>query len=114
VLCVSGYVCLHRNRALQQNETRSGADDSRDVSPAVAAVYFTGLLEFMGAVGLLLPRFRSVAGICLMVLLIAIFPANVSAAMKGTTLAGKPATALWLRAPTQALFIGVLWWSTRP
>jgi uncharacterized membrane protein len=77
-------------------------------------VYFTGLLEFMGAVGLLLPRFRSVAGICLMVLLIAIFPANVSAAMKGTTLAGKPATALWLRAPTQALFIGVLWWSTRP
>jgi DoxX-like family len=37
-------------------------------------VYFTGLLEFMGAVGLLLPRFRSVAGICLIVLLIAIFP----------------------------------------
>jgi uncharacterized membrane protein len=77
-------------------------------------VYFTGLLEFMGAVGLLLPRFRSVTGICLIVLLIAIFPANVSAAMKGTTLAGKPATGLWLRAPMQALFIGVLWWSTRP
>ena len=49
-------------------------------------VYFTGLLEFMGAVGLLLPRFRSVAGICLIVLLISIFPANVSAAMKGTML----------------------------
>jgi len=64
-------------------------------------VYFTGLLEFMGAVGLLLPRFRSVAGICLIVLLIAIFPANVSAAMKGTTLAGKPVTGLWLRAPMQ-------------
>ena len=77
-------------------------------------VYFTGLLEFMGAVGLLLPRFRSVAGIGLIVLLIAIFPANVSAAMKGTTLAGKPATALWLRAPMQALFLGMLWWSTRP
>lgn len=77
-------------------------------------VYFTGLLEFMGAVGLLLPRFRSGAGIYLIVLLIAIFPANVSAAMKGTTLAGKPATALWLRAPMQALFIGMLLWSTRP
>lgn len=33
-------------------------------------VYFTGILEFMGAVGLLLPRFRWLAGICLIALLI--------------------------------------------
>jgi uncharacterized membrane protein len=77
-------------------------------------VYFTGVLEFMGAVGLLLPRFRSAAGIGLVALLIAMFPANVNAALKGATLAGKPATALWLRAPMQGLFIGMLWWSTRP
>ena len=77
-------------------------------------VYFTGVLEFMGAAGLLLPRFRSPAGICLIALLIVLFPANVNAAMKGTTLAGKPATPLWLRTPMQLLFIGLLWWSTRP
>ena len=77
-------------------------------------IYFTGVLEFMGAVGLLLPRFRALAGICLIALLIAMFPANVNAALKKTTLAGKPATPLWLRAPMQALFIGLLWWSTRP
>jgi len=53
------------------------------------------------------------AGICLIALLIVLFPANVNAAMKGTTLAGKPATPLWLRAPMQVLFIGLLWWSTR-
>ena len=76
-------------------------------------VYFTGVLEFMGAVGLLLPRFRSLAGICLVALLMVMFPANVKAALKGTTLAGKPATPLWLRAPMQVLFIGLLWWSTR-
>ena len=77
-------------------------------------IYFTGILEFMGVIGLLLPRFRSLAGVCLIALLIAMFPANVNAALKGTTLAGKPATALWLRAPMQLVFIGLLWWSTRP
>jgi uncharacterized membrane protein len=76
-------------------------------------VYFTGILEFMGAAGLLLPRFRSLAGICLIVLLIALFPANVNAAMTGATLAGKPPTRLWLRAPMQLLLIGLLWWSSR-
>jgi uncharacterized membrane protein len=76
-------------------------------------VYFTGVLEFMGAVGLLLPRFRSLAGICLIALLIAMFPANVNASLKGTMLAGKAATPLWLRAPMQLLFIVLLWWSTR-
>jgi uncharacterized membrane protein len=77
-------------------------------------IYFTGTLEFMGVIGLLLPRFRPLAGICLIALLIAMFPANVNAALKGTTLAGKPATALWLRAPMQLVFVGLLWWSTRP
>lgn len=76
-------------------------------------VYFTGVLEFAGAAGLMLPRFRPLAGNCLIVLLIVMFPANVNAAMKGTTVAGKPATPLWLRVPMQVLFIGLLWWSTR-
>ena len=75
-------------------------------------VYVTGVLEFMGAAGLLVPRFRSLAGICLILLLIALFPANVNAALKGTTLRGKPATPLWLRAPMQLLFIGLLWWAS--
>ena len=39
-------------------------------------VYFT-VLEFAGAVGLLIPGFRRTAGICLIVLLIVMFPANV-------------------------------------
>jgi uncharacterized membrane protein len=80
---------------------------------ALLLVYFTGVLEFMGAAGLLVPRFRSLAGVCLILMLIAMFPANVNAALKGKTLRGKPATPLWLRAPMQLLFIGLLWWTSQ-
>ena len=55
-----------------------------DVFPRpMLLIYLTGVLEFMGAVGLLLPRFRSLAGICLIALLIVMFPANVNAALEG-------------------------------
>jgi uncharacterized membrane protein len=76
-------------------------------------VYITGALEILGAAGLLLPRFRSLAGICLILLLVGMFTANVNAALKGVTLLGKPPMALWLRIPMQILFIGLLWWATK-
>jgi len=76
-------------------------------------VYTTGVLELLGAAGLVLPEFRRVAGICLIALLIGMFIANVNAAQKGVTLCGKPPTPLWLRAPMQILFGVLLWWSTR-
>jgi uncharacterized membrane protein len=76
-------------------------------------VYITGVLELLGAAGLVLPQFRRLAGICLIALLIGMFIANVNAAQKGVTLRGKPPTPLWLRAPMQILLIALLWWSTR-
>jgi len=76
-------------------------------------VYVTGILELLGAAGLLLPAFRRLAGICLIALLVGMFVANINAAQKGVTLHGKPPTPLWLRAPMQILFIALLWWSTR-
>jgi uncharacterized membrane protein len=75
-------------------------------------VYITGICEFLGAAGLLIPKFRALAGICLVLLLIGMFTANVNAALKGVTLAGKPVTALWLRTPMQILFIGLVWWAS--
>lgn len=77
----------------------------------LAVVSLTGLLEIAGALGILLPRTRRAAGIGLFLLLLAMFPANVSAARRGVTLRGEPATALLLRAPLQALFLGVIWWT---
>ena len=76
-------------------------------------VYITGVLALLGAVGLMLPAFHTLAGICLIALLVGIFIANVNAAQRGVTLRGKPPTPLWLRAPMQILFIALLWWSTR-
>jgi uncharacterized membrane protein len=79
----------------------------------MAMVHFTGVCELGRAIGLLLPRFRVVAGLCLIALLIAMFPANVKAAREKLTVAGKPATPLWLRLPMQLGFIGLIWWASR-
>jgi uncharacterized membrane protein len=76
-------------------------------------VYLTGVFEFLGAAGLLVSKLRSVAGICLIVLLMAMFSANVRAARERLNLRGKPATALWLRVPMQVVFIGMIGWASR-
>lgn len=79
----------------------------------MAVIYFTGALEFLGALGLLLPRLHAPAAVCLMLLLVAMFPANIKAARERLTLGGRAATPLWLRLPLQLLLIGLLWWSSR-
>jgi uncharacterized membrane protein len=73
----------------------------------------TGVLEVLGAVGLLVPATRSLAGIGLILLLVAMFPANVAAARKGVPLRGKPPTPLPLRLSLQLVFIGTTWWATQ-
>ena len=79
---------------------------------ALWMIYLTGLLEAMGALGLLMPRFRRAAAWGLLVLLVGLFPANVYAALNGLTLGGSAVTPLWLRAPLQVFWIAVLWWTT--
>jgi uncharacterized membrane protein len=76
-------------------------------------VYFTGICEIAGAVGLLLPESRRAAAHALIAFFLAVLPANIHAARAGVTLRGKPATSLWLRIPMQVLFIAVAFWSTR-
>jgi uncharacterized membrane protein len=77
-------------------------------------VTLTGVLEALAAVGILVPASRKFAGIGLVLLLLAMLPANVSAALRGVTLRGQPATALWLRVPMQLVFIAVAWWTSQP
>ncbi|MGC1968236.1 MAG: DoxX family protein, partial [Candidatus Acidiferrales bacterium] len=79
---------------------------------AMAMVYFTGVCEIAGAIGMLIPRTRTAAGVCLILLLIAMFPANVKAAREKLNVAGRPATPLVPRAVIQIVFIGLVWWST--
>jgi uncharacterized membrane protein len=80
----------------------------------LSIVTFTGILEIAGAIGLMIPRFRTAAAYCFIALLAAMFLANVHAARAGVTLRGKPVTPLWLRAPMQLLFIALLWWTAQP
>lgn len=74
-------------------------------------IYFTGLCEIAGAIGLLVPNVRQAAGLALIVFFIVVFPANVKAARTGVGLGGKRPTPLWLRASMQVLFIVLTWWS---
>ena len=74
-------------------------------------IYLAGLFEVAGAVGLLIPRTRRLAGICLVLLLVAMFPANVNAVLNGIPLGGNAPTPLWVRAPKQLLYVGMVWWT---
>jgi uncharacterized membrane protein len=77
----------------------------------LALIYFTGICEVAGAIGLVLPYSRQAAGIALIAFFILVFPANVKAARSGVGMGGKRATPLWLRASMQVLFIALTWWS---
>ena len=77
-------------------------------------VHLTGVLEVLGAVGLLVPVTRFFSGLGLVLLLVAMFPANVHAARKGIQLRGKVPTPLWLRGPMQLFFIGMTLWVAWP
>jgi uncharacterized membrane protein len=74
-------------------------------------VTFTGICEILGAIGLLVPRTRRLAAVALILLLLAVLPANIHAAQAGVTLGGQPVTPLVPRVTLQALFIALLWWS---
>ncbi len=68
-------------------------------------VTVTGALELAGAVGLLLPATARLVAGCLALLMLAMFPANVSAARRALTLGGRPVTPLPARTVLQGVFL---------
>ena len=89
---------------------RGRTDLIRMVPPAFPAIIITitGVLEILGAVGLLIPITTRAAAVCLAILLVAMFPANIRAAREHLTMLGRPATGLVLRSVMQVVFIGAL------
>jgi uncharacterized membrane protein len=75
-------------------------------------IYLAGVFEIAGAVGLLIPQTRRLAGVCLVLLLVALFPANVNAIINEIPLGGNPPTPLGIRAPMQLLYVGMIWWTS--
>jgi uncharacterized membrane protein len=73
-------------------------------------VTLTGIAELAGAIGLL-TAWAPLAAYGLMLLLVAMFPANIYAARIDHRIGGRPHTRMTLRAPLQLLWIGLLWWA---
>jgi len=81
-----------------------------------ALVLVSGLFEFLGGVGVLVPRTRRFAAWGLVALYVAVFPANLNMAIHQIQLEPGgtfPVWAMWLRLPFQALFIAWAYWFTR-
>ena len=77
-------------------------------------IYLSGILEILGAIGLQIPRFRKFSAWGLILLLIAVFPANINAAVNDirTEVAfGIGSWYLWVRLLFQPVFIWWVWWS---
>jgi uncharacterized membrane protein len=82
-----------------------------------ALVMISGVFETLGGIGLLIPRVRWIAGVGLVLLYLAVFPANINMAVNHISLfPDKPIEpwALWARLPLQALFIWNAWWLRKP
>lgn len=77
-----------------------------------ALVAASGAAEILGGIGLLVPRLRRVAGVWLIAVLVAVFPANVELLRLYRLRGVSPPVELllWLRLPLQGVLI---WWAWR-
>jgi uncharacterized membrane protein len=76
----------------------------------LALIYISGVAEILGGLGVLRPATRKLAGWGLIILLVAVFPANIYAAVHGV---GSIASwILWARLPFQIVFIAWVYWSS--
>lgn len=69
------------------------------------AVTLTGVAEILGAVGLLIPALAPLAGTALLVLMIAMFPANIHAAQEQLSIGGRTAMGVLPRGVMQLAFL---------
>lgn len=76
-------------------------------------VYLSGAIEILLGLSLLMVRIRRWAAWGIILLLIAIFPANIYHLTSGGAGLGTSLWVLWVRLPFQLLFIGWAYWYTR-
>ena len=83
----------------------------RDNAKRLVAI--SGVAEIAGGVGVLLPRMRRLAGLGLVALLAAVFPANLHMARNPGEYRRIPRSALYARLPLQPLMMRWAWRATR-
>jgi uncharacterized membrane protein len=70
----------------------------------------SGAAEILGGAGILLPPIRVWAGWGIVLLLVAVFPANLNVALHGWKGYNIAAWLLWARLPFQPLLIALVYW----
>ncbi len=73
-------------------------------------VWFTGLSEIAGAIGLMIPRLQKAAGIGLALYAICVFPANINHALNQIDVGGLPKS-WWYHGPRFVLQPILVWWA---
>ncbi len=76
-------------------------------------VQISGFFEVLGGAGLLVPRVRRAAGLGLVALYVAVFPANINMVIHPELGGNVPVWALWLRLPFQIAFIMLALWVSK-
>lgn len=76
----------------------------------IEIIYITGILEFLGAVGVWIPPLTKLTGFLLIVMLIGLVPANIYSALNRVEFGGHSAGPVYLliRIPFQLFAI---WWT---
>jgi uncharacterized membrane protein len=76
----------------------------------IEIIYLTGILALLGAMGVWIPRLMKLTGLCLILMLIGLLPANIYSATNHVDLGGHGSGSAYLlvRVPFQCF---VIWWT---
>lgn len=79
---------------------------------SLALVYISGVFEILGGIGLMPARTKVWAAAGLVLLLVAVFPANIYVALNNVQLGGVMSAPVyqWLRLPMQLVLIAMVVW----
>ncbi len=81
----------------------------------LALVYISGVFEILGGIGLLAPnaKLKAAAGLGLIALLVAVFPANINMALNPHLFKEIPPIVLYCRLPLQLVLILWVHWASK-
>jgi len=77
-------------------------------------VIISGVFEILGCIGILIPQTRLLAGYCLIVLIVAVYPANINMALHPEKYKELSELCLYIRLPFQFIFIWFVYWAIAP
>lgn len=77
-------------------------------------VWFTGVCEIAGALALLAPRLRRIAGWALIALTLCVTPVHIEMLLHADTYAKLGLPALWARLLFQPVVLWIIWAATKP